>query len=297
MSKAQNISEGRDTLYTPTPSNSPFIRWAGGKQWLARTIVGFVPDSIGTYFEPFLGGGSVFLNLRPTRSILGDLNQRLIDTYTCIRNNPRDVLFYLSRWKNDPETYSKLRSANFSVSEEKAAQFIYLNKTCWNGLYRVNRNGSFNVPYGQSPERRTHDPTAIMKASTILKNAVLKCCDFEELLKRAQKCDYVYLDPPYTLLHSQNGFRRYNERLFSWEDQERLAKVSTQLCSRGCYVVVSNSFHSDILYLYPQFKCLLISRRSSLAADPKFRKATNELILVSPNFRTQDKPGESDNSI
>jgi DNA adenine methylase len=262
----------------------PFLRWAGGKQWIAPIIASIVPHNLGNYFEPFLGGGSVFLSVKPERAILGDLNSRLVETYTEIRDNPEAVIYWLSKWENSKDIFLKLRNTTFSIVSKRAAQFIYLNKTCWNGLYRVNKIGQFNVPYGNSPNRHTHDPKSIMYASQVLIGAVLKSCDFEDLLLNASSGDFAYLDPPYTVLHSENGFRRYNEHLFCWDDQQRLASIAHLLVSRGCFVAISNANHSDILKLYPRFYRYFLVRRSNLSANPKFRRSIQEVLLISPNL-------------
>jgi DNA adenine methylase len=130
------------------PQIKPFLRWAGGKQWLAPRLAGIVPQEGFTYYEPFLGGGSLFFVVRPQKAVLGDVNERLIEAYQALRDNPNELISILSMWKNDEETYYKIRSTDFSDRTWSAAQLIYLNKTCWNGLYRVNREGKFNVPFG-----------------------------------------------------------------------------------------------------------------------------------------------------
>jgi DNA adenine methylase len=274
-------------ISTGRPEGSPpFLRWAGGKQWLSATITSLVSFTYHCYFEPFLGGGSVFFNLRPRKSVLGDLNPSLVTTYKAVRDDPLEVLHWLSKWRNDKGIFYALRAARFSNVAKCAAQFIYLNKTCWNGLYRVNRQGRFNVPFGNNVNRQTHDRAAILSASALLKNAHLETGDFESLLTSARESDLVYLDPPYTVLHSQNGFRRYNETLFSWQDQQRLAIVARRLTSAGCYVIVSNAPHPEILDLYAGFLPFIVKRPSSLASNPRFRRQVQECILLSSNLRS-----------
>jgi DNA adenine methylase len=263
-----------------TTNVKPFLRWAGGKQWLAHRLARLIPEHNHTYYEPFLGGGSLFFAARPKRAILGDINERLIETYQVLRDRPKDLIPVLSQWENDEKTYYKVRAAEYADNIWRAAQFIYLNKTCWNGLYRVNRQGHFNVPFGYN-NRRVFDKTHLLEASEVLQNAKLIYCDFQQLLKMATAGDFVYLDPPYTVLHSRNGFRRYNEKLFSWQDQVRLARTARELAHRGCLVVVSNADNEDVLSLYPDFFHQKVSRHSVLAADPKWRRKTGEALLVS----------------
>lgn len=261
-------------------SVKPFLRWAGGKQWLAPRLAKLIPEYNHTYYEPFLGGGSLFFVARPMRAILGDINEQLIGTYLVLRDQPKDLVFILSQWENDEETYYKVRAAEYKDNLWRAAQFIYLNKTCWNGLYRVNQQGKFNVPFGYN-KRRVFDETHLLNLSEALQNAEIVCCDFQQLLKTATAGDFIYLDPPYTVLHSRNGFRQYNEELFSWQDQVRLSRTARELAHRGCFVVISNANNEEVLKLYPDFIHQRFSRHSVLAADPKWRRKTDEALFIS----------------
>jgi DNA adenine methylase len=279
---------------TPSPAAScpaastsrarPFLRWPGGKQWLVPHIRSLIPPEFRTYYEPFLGGGSVFLGLAPPSSVLGDISSQLIDTYSAVRDNPNSVISWLSRWPNSRSKYLLIREARYSGRYKRAARFIYLNKTCWNGLYRVDRSGRFNVPYGNDPSRRTHDPTHIIAASRLLAPASLRCGDFEDHLETASEGDLIYIDPPYVNLHSDNGFRRYNERLFTWDDQRRLAALAGRLAGMGCYVIASNAAAPSVIALYGAFSTLILERSSLLAADPASRRRTAEALFVSPNL-------------
>jgi DNA adenine methylase len=258
----------------------PFLKWAGGKQWLAARLVGLMPHQQCTYYEPFLGGGSLFFAARPRKAVLGDINQRLVETYQAVRDCVDDVIPILSRWGNDEETYYKVRATQFQDALWRAAQFIYLNKTCWNGLYRVNRQGEFNVPFGYNG-RKVFDEAGLHEASELLQNAAIACCDFPQLLTTATAGDFVYLDPPYTVMHSPNGFRHYNERLFCWQDQIRLARTAGEVARRGCLVVVSNADSEEIRALYPEFSYQGVSRHSVLAADAKRRRPIGEAVFSS----------------
>ncbi len=278
------MGDTRRSATVPQATPEPFLRWAGGKQWLAGEITRYLPEGFGCYYEPFVGGGSVFFALSPRKAVLGDTNCVLIETYRQVRDNPRELIRHLCQWQNSRDTYYRVRSAMFRSPSTRAARTIYLNKTCWNGLFRVNRQGKFNVPYGNTPSRRTHDPDAILNASRTLQGVDLLCADFESVLSAAQAEDLVYLDPPYTTIHSDNGFVRYNETLFSWSDQVRLASVARILVARGCFVIVSNANHSSIRALYDTFVPHILTRRSSLAADPRFRCSTSELLLLSDNL-------------
>lgn len=257
-----------------------FLRWPGGKQWLAHRVIQLVPEHHRTYYEPFVGGASIFFAVRPKRAVLGDINSRLIDTYRWLRDDPCGIIDVLRGWPNDAETYYEVRSAEYQDELRQAAQFIYLNKTCWNGLYRVNQRGQFNVPFA-GHGRDVFDRQHLLRAAHVLKGVTLVCCDFQELLKTALAGDFVYLDPPYTVPHAENSFRRYNERLFTWEDQVRLAHTARELADRGCQVVVSNADSAELVDLYSGFAFTRVRRYSTLAADPKRRRSTQEALLVS----------------
>ena len=259
----------------------PFLRWAGGKQWLSSRLTELIPAGIGTYFEPFLGGGSLYFSALPGKAILSDVNLRLIETYQAIKDEPCAVISALERWNNDEQTYYKVREADFADSTvDRVAQLIYLNRTCWNGLYRVNRQGKFNVPFGYH-SRAVFEVQHLLEVSHALQSAELRCSDFDQVVCNAEQGDFVYLDPPYTSLHANNGFTQYNETLFSWQDQQRLGRTAVELVERGCHVVVSNASHDSILELYPGFSHRQVSRHSILAASSQFRRVTTEFLLAS----------------
>ena len=180
------------------------MRWAGGKQWLSGQLAKLVPESTCSYYEPFLGGGSLYFAALPKNAVLSDLNPRLVETYQTLRDGPNELINVLGRWVNDRETYYHVREATFSDSTHRAAQFIYLNRTCWNGLYRVNRQGKFNVPFGNHG-RPVFDSNHLFQVSDALRDVVVSCGDFERMLAQAGKGDFVYLDPPYISLQSNGG--------------------------------------------------------------------------------------------
>lgn len=258
----------------------PFLRWAGGKQWLSSQLVNLIPPNIGTYYEPFLGGASLYFQALPNSAVLADVNPRLVETYQALRDEPLEVIAGLRNWVNDKETYYRVRDISFSDIPHRAAQFIYLNRVCWNGLYRVNQQGKFNVPFGNHG-RAVADEGHLVEVSQALQEALVSCGDFEDTVAHAEEGDFIYFDPPYTSLDSKTGFRQYNETLFSWEDQRRLGRIATSLSERGCHVVVSNANHDGILELYPGFSHRRVTRHSILAANPEFRRLTTELLIAS----------------
>ena len=258
----------------------PFLRWAGGKQWLSSQLAESIPGNIGTYYEPFLGGGSLFFSARPDKAVLSDVNPRLAEAYRALRDELHQTIAVLKGWANDKETYYRVRAADYEATAYRAAQFIYLNRTCWNGLYRVNRQGRFNVPFGNH-NRAVFDAGHLLEISGALQSASVLCCDFEAVVEGARPGDFLYFDPPYTSLHAENGFRQYNEKLFGWQDQVRLGRIATTLADRGCRVVVSNASHDAILGLFPGFSHKVVSRHSILAANPRYRRVTTEFLLGS----------------
>ena len=264
----------------------PFLRWAGGKQWISNRLTKLIPVDTGMYYEPFLGGGSLYLAALPNKAVLSDLNPRLIETYQLLKKDPHALISVLERWNNDKQTYYEVRETTFTDKVHRVAQFIYLNRTCWNGLHRVNKQGKFNVPFGNNG-RSVFDATHLLKVSGALKNAEIKCDDFNKVVGRAKQGDFVYFDPPYTSMHAKNGFLQYNEKIFSWQDQLRLSHTARVLAERGCHVLISNANHEAILNLYPGFAYQELSRHSILAASPKFRQMTTELLIISRPFPLQ----------
>ncbi len=260
----------------------PFLKWAGGKRWLVSKYSKIFLKPFNTYFEPFLGSGAVFFHLKPKKSVLSDVNKDLIDTFRAIRNNWKGVVSELKKHNSKHSTnyYYKMRDWKPNSANKKAALFIYLNRTCWNALYRVNKEGKFNVPIGTKLNvlLETDDFEAVSNA---LKNVTFKDGDFEHILDTAKKGDFIYLDPPYTVTHSNNGFIKYNNHIFKWEDQCRLASVSKDLINRGCAVVISNAYHNSIFDLYKGFYYLGLKRHSLLAADPRKRGDYKECLFSS----------------
>ena len=261
-------------------SVEPFLRWAGGKRWLAPHIRRLVPG-YRTYFEPFVGGGSVFLELGSDRSVLSDMNEQLVECYVIVRDHPTSLAEIVSGWANTKKKYYEIRSATFHDSINRAAQFIYLNRTCWNGLYRVNKAGEFNVPFGNNTDRRVLDHENLFEVSRRLHSADIHCADFEMTTSKATEGDFLYLDPPYAVPGKDQRFLRYNSTRFTWEDQQRLAVTAKTLAADGCLVAISNADVPEVHHLYPEFSVVRFTRPSSLAGDPRKRAKTTEVLFVS----------------
>jgi DNA adenine methylase len=259
----------------------PFLKWAGGKRWLVRSSVQIAPESFNNYVEPFLGSGAIFFSLRPKKSLLADINSELVNTYNAIKTDWKQVENRIRQHglRHDDDYYYKLRRSRPRTSVGLAARFIYLNRTCWNGLYRVNLNGEFNVPRG-SKDNVVLDTDDFQRTSGLLQNALVVPQDFETTLAAAQKGDFVYVDPPYTVNHNHNGFLKYNNHIFSWQDQIRLKESIVGALGRGAMVTVSNADHQSIHELYKDI-CdpYEIERASVIAGQSKHRRKTTEVLL------------------
>lgn len=263
----------------------PFVKWAGGKRWLTAQIGKIKPKGwTGRYFEPFVGGGALFFALQPKRATLSDANEELITTYLAIRNNPDAVIRSLQSYPFGKRFFYRLRGQNPRADYTIAARFLYLNRTCWNGLYRVTNQGRFNTPFGRYENPTICDEARIRAASKLLKRARLFAGDFETQAGKAKAGDFVYFDPPYITGHQNNGFHKYNSQLFSWADQERLAKLAIRLTEEGVHVLVSNADHDSVVRLYKGFRYYQISRRSLIGGQMKSRGVVTEALLSNYKF-------------
>ena len=268
----------------------PFLRWAGGKRWLAKKLSPILRPILeergGTYYEPFLGAGAMFFALTTKKSFLSDLNLNLIDTYKALRINWFEVQLRMKHWQVDKETYYKVRALKPKDKFEKAARFIWLNRTCYGGLYRENRNGQFNVPFGggsRTPEV-LYKNNLLKNAGDILRrNVTIIKSDFESILDQAQTDDVAYCDPTYS--NVQRGqFDRYGANIFSWGDQIRLAMAAERAWSRGVTVVISNGYFDDLIPLYPN--AYRIPQKKTKAIGNKSQNINNGhecLIILDPN--------------
>jgi len=265
------------------------LRWAGGKRWLRPIIEDLVNGAeIAAYHEPFLGGASVFLGLPPfSKAYLGDTNSELIETFRVVRDMPDDVAAQVLQHENDKDTYYEVRAFAPSTKLERAARFIYLNHTSYNGIYRVNLNGVYNVPFGNraSPQIPTSDHLG--KVSERLKKATLRVGDFAACIKNVEKNDVVFLDPPYTVAHNNNGFIKYNQRLFSFDDQKRLSKLVDEIKERDAYYILTNAAHDSIKTLFSKGDSLMeTNRRNSVGGIKAARGSATEYLFTNLPTRT-----------
>lgn len=265
------------------PVVSP-LRWAGGKRWLLPKITELVGErNIPAYHEPFLGGASIFLGLPSfSAAYLGDTNAELIAAFRAIRARPVKVATLVGEFANDSETYYEVRASTPTDRYERAARFIYLNHTSFNGIYRVNLNGVYNVPFGHRPSPQIPTAEHLKRVAKRLKNATLEVGDFANCLDRVGEGDLVFLDPPYTVAHNNNGFIKYNQKLFRFEDQERLSTLIDKIKGRGAYYVLANAAHPSIAKLFTRTwnNRLETSRRNSIGGLNAERGSATEYLFT-----------------
>jgi len=273
-----------DTIFrSPEKRVDPFLRWPGGKRWFVANHRHLLPSTFNRYIEPFLGAGAVYFHLRPQAATLGDTNAELTATYQAVKDDWKGLMQLLSLHQSQhcKAYYYKIRGSTPTSPLESAARLIYLNRTCFNGIYRVNKQGQFNVPIG-TKDRVLLETDAFDAISELLANTELLASDFQPLIDNAKEGDLIFADPPYTVSHNLNGFIKYNERLFSWKDQERLARSLAKARDRGAQVVATNANHPSLRTLYAKydFQIETVSRFSSISAKSTTRKQYEELVVL-----------------
>jgi DNA adenine methylase len=271
---------------TEAPGCEPFVKWVGGKRKLLPVLLPLLPADASTsrHVEPFIGGGAMFFARGPRRALLSDVNPDLINAYTAVRDHVDGVLTLLrayARAHSEANYYATRDDYNARRRGplERAAQFIYLNKTCFNGLYRVNRKGAFNVPAGRYTNPAIADADALVAASACLRRADIRCSSFECLLDECRAGDFVYLDPPYEPVSQTSSFTSYAAGGFSSDDQARLCDVFKQLDKRGCKLMLSNSSAPLIRKLYDGFVVEEIQAGRSINSDASKRGSVTELVV------------------
>jgi DNA adenine methylase len=265
----------------------PFLRWAGSKRRLLKHLIPFIPTKYGKFYEPFLGGGSMFFYLCPARAEISDVSTPLIEIYRAVRRRPEQIIKFLRPLRPTKSAFNEIKTLAPRNDVERAGSFIFLNRACWNGLFRVNSDGIFNVPYGRPKTDNLIDERNFRRCAVQLRrrSVTLRCQDFEEISSRVAEGDFVYFDPPYVTTHNMNGFVDWNERLFSWRDQIRLAALAKRLIAKGVNVLVTNANHRDIQELYRGLYYEKLVRISTLAGDKSRRVQTSEAIFAGgPNY-------------
>lgn len=269
----------------------PFVKWAGGKRQILDKLIKYVPEDFNTYYEPFVGGGALFFELSPKNAVINDSNEELINVFRCIKDEEK-----LTKMCNElnhheanhsEEYYYKIRNIDRDKNKfnrlsdyKRAARTIYLNKTCFNGLYRVNSKGEFNVPFGKKLKVNTYEGQniGIIHAYLNFNNIKILSIDFEEAVKDAKEGDFIYFDPPYD--SDTSTFNSYTEDGFSKDEQIRLSNVFKNLSDRGCYVMLSN--HNTVLIneLYKDFYIHKITAKRNINSNGKKRGKVEEVIIT-----------------
>jgi DNA adenine methylase len=272
-------------------SPKPFLKWAGGKTRLLNKLEAHFPKTFGTYYEPFLGGGAVFFYLveRHPRfnAVLSDINEELITAYRVVKEDVEELIKHLKehkkKYKSDPKKYYYFVRDTFEPSNdvEQTARLIFLNKTCFNGLYRVNKKGKFNVPLGRYKNPKICDKENLLAVNKVLQwsNAKLLVGDFQETTNDAKKGDFVYFDPPYKPVSSTANFTSYTSSGFSIKEQERLGSWFKKLDERGCKIVLSNSDTEKIWNIYDGFEIERIPTLRAINCKGNSRAGHTELII------------------
>jgi len=259
----------------------PILKWAGGKTQMLDSILPRFPDSYGKYIEPFFGGGAVFFALQPENAIISDSNPELINLYRTVADNVDAVINELQKFENIEEMFYEVRAQKWeSLSPaEAAARTIYLNRTCFNGLYRVNKKGQFNVPFGKYKNPKIIDESNLRAASNLLSKATILCSDYSEILENLT-CpnDLVFLDPPYVPISEYSDFKRYTKEQFSLEEHEKLAQIYKILSDKGCHTFLTNSNHPIVKNLYSGFKYEVIQTKRHISCDSKTRKGEDVIV-------------------
>lgn len=236
----------------PAPAGRPFLKWAGGKSQLLDQLEPLFPKDFRTYHEPFMGSAAVFFRLRPRRAVLSDLNAEIVEAFEVVRDDVEPLIRALGRHVYDPRSYYRVRALDPGRLSpvERAARTLYLNRTCFNGLYRVNRAGRFNVPFGRYVNPVICNADALRAASRALAGVSVQNEPFDRVVGRARPGDFVYFDPPYHPLSATSSFTAYTRHGFGADQQRHLRDVAVALARRGCGVVISNSYCPFVLDQY-----------------------------------------------
>jgi DNA adenine methylase len=272
---------------------TPFLRWAGGKRWLAPHLAPLITERLSTsYHEPFVGAGAIYFYLRPKNAVLTDINNDLINTYKIISKRTNQVLDALRAIPVDSENFYRIRGSSPRDSLMRAVRFIYLNRTCYGGIHRTNQRGEYNTPYGggsRTPEPLWRDGILSAAASMLRPKTVrIFTSDFERPIDSATEGDVIYCDPVYAT-RNREKFDRYNPRLFGWEDQIRLRNAVYRANKRGVLVVMSNTYSAEVRSLYPSAFRIALERQKFVNGRTKSSGSDLEyLIVLDPTERRKD---------
>jgi len=273
-----------------------FVKWAGGKKQLLEQFKPLFPEKINRFFDVFVGGGAVAFyiikNYKPKEVFISDINEELINTYEVIKNDVENLIIELKKLKqlHNKETYYKIREEDPKLLSPltRASRFIYLNKTCFNGLYRVNSKGGFNVPMGSYKNPSIIIENDLREISKILKDVKIKVMGFEKVIELARKRDFIYFDPPYYPLKKGKSFTTYTKGNFLEKEQEQLAEVFKKLAQKDCKVMLSNSDTKFIRDLYKNYPIKIVKANRMINCNGSGRGKINELVVVNYPLNTKE---------
>lgn len=270
-----------------------FLKWAGGKVSLLQKYELLFPNDVETYFEPFLGSGAVFFHIKqyhkPTSILLSDVNEELINCWNVVKEGVEELirLLKIHSKKHNKRYYYKIRKLGIEklTKTERAARLIYLNRTCFNGLYRVNSKGQFNVPMGDYKNPRIVDEAGLREASKLLKNVEIETKTYKDILNHVRAGDFVYIDPPYHPISETSNFTSYTQYPFLMKEQEELVEFCKKLDKKGCNFMLSNSNSKTIRMLYKDFNIIEVTAKRMISADSSKRGYVKELVII--NYKPQ----------
>jgi DNA adenine methylase len=266
---------------------APFLKWVGGKRQIMPEIVAQLPENIKTYVEPFIGGGAVLFYIQPKKAIINDFNSELINVYRIIKNNLEELIIDLQKHKNESDYFYEIRGVDRTekfkkmTEIEKASRVIYLNKTCFNGLYRVNNSGEFNSPFGRYKNPNiVNEPTLRAVSHYLNENDIqLQNTDYEEIMKAADKNSFIYLDPPYHPISESSNFTGYVQGGWGVDNQARLKKACDELTEKGVRFLQSNSSAELIKELYKDYIICSVKANRAINSDGTKRGGIEELLI------------------
>lgn len=272
------------------PAARPVLKWAGGKTQLLTELRSRFPKRFERYIEPFFGGGALFFDVRPPNAVIADSNPELVNLYRCIQTDHESVAALLAGFENTEDCFYRVRAQRFSEMDSAyaAARTIYLNRTCYNGLYRVNKRGDFNVPFGRYKVSAFNQPAVLGAAAEALAGVEIVCGDYKEVLRtQARRGDLVFLDPPYLPVSLHADFKRYTKEQFYEEDHRELADEVKRLQRLGCHVILTNSNHPLVHELYEGFDVEVVNTRRNISSRATTRKGEDVIVTAKPSRAAQ----------
>jgi DNA adenine methylase len=287
MSSAEKQLEKKVSSSSKNPLVRPFLKWAGGKRQLLHVLKDNLPTKYKTYYEPFVGGGAFLFDLQPKQAVINDSNGELINCYQVIKDAVQELIEDLGKHENTEYYYYKMReldrkrSFDKKTEIERASRIIYLNKTCYNGLFRVNSRGQFNVPFGRYKNPNILDISVLRAVSKYLNENQVEIlnADFKSAVKTARKGDFIYFDPPYDPVSDTASFTGYDINGFNRNEQERLKETVDELNQKGCYVLLSNAYTDFIVDLYKDYQQVKVSAIRAINSNAKKRGSVYEILV------------------